>query len=310
MGFTFSEGLRYTVLIVYRGWDWGPILNTCGPWRSVRLETYQSRVSDLRIDYELDDSFKTASGTITAKVEGASGKTVGFEVRSDEGLVFEESAAVSEGVATVQFHVKDPKLWFPHGYGEQPLYKVTATVSADGVNLHQATRRIGFRKGELVQQPDEIGKTFFFRVNGVDVFCGGSDWIPADSFTPRVSEERYRKWLEMMVDGYQIMIRYGAPAHLRVSLRNPTPQHKLTEHLGFGVEAFGRRTSSTTYAMNWESWCGRISCLGAATTQPFPRSSNRYARNASQTSADYGTTLRSSYTLATTKTTKCRSNSG
>jgi beta-mannosidase len=78
---------------------------------------------------------------------------------------------------------------------------------ANGVEVHEATRRTGFRKGELIQEPDKVGKTFFFRVNGVDVFCGGSDWIPADSFTPRVTEETYRKWLEMMVDGYQLMIR-------------------------------------------------------------------------------------------------------
>ncbi|KAF2715713.1 glycoside hydrolase family 2 protein [Pleomassaria siparia CBS 279.74] len=189
------------------GWDWGPILNTCGPWRAVRLETYQSRISDLRIDYRLEESLESVKGTIAAKVEGPSGDVVGFEVHSGDGLVFKESAKVSDGVAKVEFHVNDPQLWYPHGYGDQPLYKVTATVSADGVDLHHSARRTGFRRGELVQEPDRIGKTFFFRVNGVDVFCGGSDWIPADSFTPRVTEEKYRKWLEMMVDGYQVMIR-------------------------------------------------------------------------------------------------------
>jgi beta-mannosidase len=112
-------------------------------------------------------------------------------------------------VACVDFHVGNVQLWYPHGYGAQPLYTVTATAITDGMSLHKATRRTGFRKGELVQQPDAIGKTFFFRVNGVDVFCGGSDWIPADSFTPRISEEKYRKWLELMVDGYQVMIRYA-----------------------------------------------------------------------------------------------------
>ncbi|KAF2194519.1 glycoside hydrolase family 2 protein [Zopfia rhizophila CBS 207.26] len=189
------------------GWDWGPVLNTCGPWRSVRLETYQSRISDLRIDYKLDDSLKSVSGTITAQVEGQSDKAVVFEVQYSDDLVFKGSADVSDGVAKVQFHVNDPKLWYPHGYGDQPLYRVTATVSAGDVNLHFVTRRTGFRTGELIQEPDEIGKTFFFRVNGVDVFCGGSDWIPADSFTPRVTEDKYRKWLEIMVDGYQLMIR-------------------------------------------------------------------------------------------------------
>lgn len=175
----------------------------------MRLETYSSRIADLRVDYEVEDALKAVNGTITAKVEGDSGKTVQFRVESDSQLVFQETTEVKNGIATVQFHVKEPKLWFPHGYGDQPLYKVTATLSTAGSIFHEVTKRTGFRKAELVQQPDEIGKTFFFRVNGVDVFCGGSDWIPADSFTPRVSEEKYRKWLEMMVDGYQVMIRYG-----------------------------------------------------------------------------------------------------
>ncbi|KAF2277282.1 beta-mannosidase precursor [Westerdykella ornata] len=189
------------------GWDWGPILNTCGPWRSVRLETYQSRLSDLRIDYELARALKSVSGTITAKIDGSSGSTVGFKIQSGGDTLLDEAVQIEKGIATVQFHLDEPKLWYPHGYGDQPLYNVTATLSAGSIELHKATRRIGFRRGELVQEPDDIGKTFFFRINGVDVFCGGSDWIPADSFTPRVSEERYRKWLELMVDGYQVMIR-------------------------------------------------------------------------------------------------------
>lgn len=198
------------MLTCFRGWDWGPVLNTNGPWRPVRLETYHSRIADLRIDYKLDSNLKSASGTITGKVEGLSGKTVAFVAQIEDNVVFKGSADVdSNGIAKVEFHVNEPKLWYPHGYGAQPLYKVTAIVSTGEVDLHSATRQIGFRKGELVQQPDDIGKTFFFRINGVDVFCGGSDWIPADSFTPRVTAEKYRKWLEMMVDGYQVMIRYA-----------------------------------------------------------------------------------------------------
>ena len=128
-------------------------------------------------------------------------------MQSGDDPVFQESADVAGGVAKVQFRVNDPKLWFPHGYGDQPLYRVTATVLAGNVKLHVATRCTGFRRSELVQQPDETGKTVYFRVNGVDIFCGGSDWIPADSFTPRVTADKYRKWLETMIDGYQVMIR-------------------------------------------------------------------------------------------------------
>lgn len=142
-------------------------------------------------------------------MEGVSARTVSFEVRSGDEVVFRESARISDGLARVDFRVGNVELWYPHGYGAQPLYTVTATASVDGINLHKASRRTGFRKGELVQQPDAVGKTFFFRINGVDVFCGGSDWIPADSFTPRITEAKYRKWLELMVDGYQVMIRYA-----------------------------------------------------------------------------------------------------
>ncbi|CAI6336501.1 unnamed protein product [Periconia digitata] len=189
------------------GWDWGPILNTCGPWRAVRLETYESRISDLRVDYELYDDLRSARGDISVKVEGPSAKEMLFEVRYGKDVVFQESATVQDGEARINFHVGSVQLWYPHGYGKQPLYTVTAIASAAGTKLDEATRRVGFRKGELVQEPDEVGKTFFFRINGIDVFCGGSDWIPADSFTPRVTEDKYRKWLEMMIDGFQVMIR-------------------------------------------------------------------------------------------------------
>ncbi|KAK5703757.1 hypothetical protein LTR97_002770 [Elasticomyces elasticus] len=190
------------------GWDWGPVLMTCGPWRPVRLETYQARVEDLRVDYEVDADLKTVKGTITASVEGSSGTQVRFSAVFEDDVVFEGTAEVdSHGQAKVEFHVSEPKLWYPHGYGEQPLYTVKVTVYSGDHELHNLSKKTGFRKGELIQEPDEIGKTFYFRINNVDVFCGGSDWIPADSFTPRITEAKYRKWLEMMVDGYQVMIR-------------------------------------------------------------------------------------------------------
>lgn len=225
------------------------MLNTCGPWRAVRLETYQSRISDLRVDYELDDDLKSAKGDISVKVDGPSAKAIKFEVRSGNDVVFQESAEVNNGEARINFRVGSVKLWYPHGYGEQPLYTVTAIASADGVELDEASRRVGFRKGELVQEPDEIGKSFYFRVNGVDVFCGGSDWIPADSFTPRVTEEQYRKWLQMMVDGYQVMIRY---VHEPVSHCQPATMcgYGANRAIASGVEVYGRRTFSTICAMS------------------------------------------------------------
>lgn len=165
------------------GWDWGPILTTCGPWKEVRLESYKARIEDLRIDYAVSSALNKVTGKITAVIEGNAGTRVEFSASLDGEKAFDGSAKLDDkGEAEVEFHVSNPKLWYPHGYGKQPLYTVSAALVQDDHELHSVSKRTGFRKTELVQTPDAVGKTFYFRVNGVDVFCGGSDWIPADSF--------------------------------------------------------------------------------------------------------------------------------
>lgn len=45
-------------------------------------------------------------------------------------------------------------------------------------------KRIGFRRVRIVQDElvDQPGHTFLFEINNMRIFCGGSNWIPADSF--------------------------------------------------------------------------------------------------------------------------------
>ena len=155
------------------GWDWGPILTTCGPWKEVRLESYHARIEDLRIDYAVDASLTKVSGKILATIEGTAGDKVKFSASLDGKEVFHGSADLDDhNEAQVEFQVNDPKLWYPHGYGKQPLYTVTATLVHQDGDLHSTSRRTGFRHTELVQDKDSIGKTFYYRINGIDVFCG------------------------------------------------------------------------------------------------------------------------------------------
>jgi len=190
------------------GWDWGPVLNTCGPWMPIRLEVYKSRVADLWTDVELDDDLKTATVHVHTELEGNHDARAIVRIGYQGKIVAEAVVEAGEdGIAHTTFQVQSPELWYPHGYGKQPLYEISAATYHDKIELHRMTKKIGLRKAELVQRPDKHGKSFYFRINNIDVFCGGSDWIPADSFTPRITEAKYRRWLELMVDGNQVMIR-------------------------------------------------------------------------------------------------------
>ncbi|KAM5466256.1 putative beta-mannosidase [Microsporum audouinii] len=195
------------------GWDWGPVLLTCGPWRPIVLEVYSARVADLYYTTKFKSCLKEAEISITADVEGRASEVI-FSLsldtqKQDAGNQFIVAASVKDGKATATIHLKNPQLWYPARYGSQPLYSLRAKLVYNDVVLDILCKRIGLRKFELIQRSLEgsPGTTFLFEVNNVPVFCGGSNWIPADSFIPRISRQRYRDWLKLAVDGNQTMLR-------------------------------------------------------------------------------------------------------
>lgn len=191
------------------GWDWGPILMTAGIWRAVRLEVYTARISDLWPRVQLAVHYRTAEVTVSTKVDAVvrGEYTARFTLILDGKEIAQQDMSVSNEQAQVTFRVNRPRLWWPHGYGEQILYGVSVSLWHAGQIVDQRSKRFGIRTAELIQQHDKHGKSFFFRINGTDIFCGGSCWIPADSLLTNISRERYRKWIELMVAGRQVMIR-------------------------------------------------------------------------------------------------------
>ena len=120
-----------------------------------------------------------------------------------------KTVKASKGHATHKFKIENPALWFPIRYGEQPLYTITATLLHGSSEVDSESKKFGLRRAELVQRSmtEQPGTTFFFQINNIPVFCGGSDWIPADNFIPRISKEKYYDWVKLVADGNQFMIR-------------------------------------------------------------------------------------------------------
>ncbi|KAI1138178.1 glycoside hydrolase family 2 protein [Hypoxylon sp. FL0543] len=175
------------------GWDWGPALLTCGPWRPINLEIYESRIADLWFDIDVEKSLKSATVTTHASVEGQA-SNVRFNISLDG---FPVATQLVHAGSSATFTLQTPQLWYPVRYED------------DGKVIDRVSKKTGLRRAELVQRPlkGEPGTSFFFEVNGIPIFCGGSDWIPADNFIPRISKQRYYDWVKLVADGNQFMIR-------------------------------------------------------------------------------------------------------
>ncbi|KAF8244422.1 glycoside hydrolase [Wilcoxina mikolae CBS 423.85] len=188
------------------GWDWGPMLMTCGPWKPVYLETFTSRIDELYFTTHVPESLKTATISATAEVVGPAYALVFTLTAPDGKKIKTAKASVWEGKATAEFKIDDPELWYPHGYGAQPLYKLSAALDSE---LDEASKTLGLRRAFVRQKPltDAEGLSFYFELNNVPIWAAGSNWIPADSFLNRLDEAKYRKWLELAKDGRQVMIR-------------------------------------------------------------------------------------------------------
>ena len=143
-----------------------------------------------------------------AEIEGEA-VDLRFEILYEGKVVAAEAVRVEDGLASACFLKENPALWYPAGYGEQPLYELKATLLSGREKLDTASKRFGLRKAKVIQR--ELGatggQTFLFEINHIPIFCGGSCWIPAESFIPRLDPHKYYEWVRLAIDSNQIMIR-------------------------------------------------------------------------------------------------------
>ncbi|GFN78881.1 beta-mannosidase [Plakobranchus ocellatus] len=190
-------------------WDWGPSFPTQGIWKPVYIDVFNSAIlKDLsavvmkvndqwRIDVEADFDVVKGSG-VKGQLQAAI---------KELNLTYSATISVSPDQNRTKFIITVPKttnvpLWWPNGYGNQPLFTLNATFVSGGESSSRSLR-IGFRTVELVQEPvtnksmpsqgktdsASTGLSFYFKVNGIPIFLKGSNWIPADSFQERITRE-------------------------------------------------------------------------------------------------------------------------
>lgn len=191
------------------GWDWGPVLVTCGIWKDISLAAFDTaRIA--HVGFAQNHGGKNVALETTIELERAGQSSVSAEVAVglDGNRVAEETLTIRGSRGRSRLTIRNPRLWWPNGMGSQPLYTVTVNlVDAEGKTLDTAVKRIGLRTLRLSRRKDQWGESFEFAVNGVPFFAKGANWIPSDQFVPRVSEQLYRHLLTSAADANMNMIR-------------------------------------------------------------------------------------------------------
>lgn len=174
------------------GWDWGPRVPDAGLFRDVTLLGIRTARIDnvLILQHHREEEVELE---ICVEAEDCGGGL--------EGLFYTVEVEDPDGIRHIWTQSPDtvtishPKLWWPNGFGSQPLYKVTVHLMDGEEELDCVSKRIGLRTMTVRRQKDQWGESFAHEVNGVAIFAMGADYIPEDNVMGRICEERTRKLL-------------------------------------------------------------------------------------------------------------------
>ncbi|MEN4761319.1 glycoside hydrolase family 2 protein [Chryseobacterium sp. C39-AII1] len=186
------------------GWDWGPRLVTSGIWKEVKLNFWnQAKLENVKIEQKIVTKQK-ADLKIHAEIFAEKEGKYSFLINGKSQSI---NLKLGLNQISIPYEIQNPKLWQPNGWGEPNLYDLKISFQKDSKTIAEKSERIGLRTIELIQEKDGKGKSFYFKVNGNPMYAKGTNWIPSDSFTPRITKEKYQKLIKDSKDGNMNMIR-------------------------------------------------------------------------------------------------------
>lgn len=173
------------------GWDWGPQLPDMGIFRPVILNQYETdRLEDVEIRQVHKDGVVKLLFHVQTKHQAEGCKI--------DAIVDGKRVRLVDGYGEME--IKNPQLWWPNGYGDQPLYDVTVELVSEGEVLDCQKKQIGLRTLTVSKESDKYGEEFCFMVNGVKIFAMGANYVPQDNILSRVTPEKTEKLIQSCID--------------------------------------------------------------------------------------------------------------
>ena len=237
--------------------DWGPAFAGSGIWQPLRIvgtsaatlisatvhQTHASRLTDSE-----RAALKLQAGDVTLRISAffevgpstplptTGSLCVSLDLTSTGGQVIGKCASVTLGPYpppdvlgqyTADIVIVAPaaavQLWWPAGYGAQPLSPLTVSFVDHAAVSTSLTLQVGFRTTELLRAPGpaglQNGTSFTFLVNGLPIFAKGANMIPVTSFHGAATDADLVAPLQALLDtGGNIVRVWGGGVYQREAL--------------------------------------------------------------------------------------------
>ncbi len=207
----FSRKAQY-----HFGWDWGPRLVSSGIWRPMKFKAWnEAKIEHVKIDVK-DLTEEEAECVVVINAENLTNENLSAVVSFGDAQM--NANLILEGKNKIAYRVKidNPRIWWPNGMGQQPLYDVKIELMLDGKRVDSYSTKFGLRTVKLIQKLDTLAvaeipedvtpASFYLEINGNPLFMKGANYIPADFFNNR-AREKYDRVIQNALDANMNMLR-------------------------------------------------------------------------------------------------------
>ena len=200
------------------GWDWVDRFVTCGIFKPVYIEFFDEMcVNNVYICTDSVDCCGAQISICESFLNYKDGGNISTKIFDEYGkLIARKDFFCDCETYKLIFNIPEPKLWYPSGYGEQPLYTLKISVGEC-----EFAQKFGIRTVRILEQQDRKGSKnfklckqlqntksgeeydfntaysgFIPVINGTKIFCTGANWVPCEPFPSAETPQKITKILE------------------------------------------------------------------------------------------------------------------
>lgn len=212
---TFTQKSRFN----YK-WDFSTRLVNTGIWDEILLQSrHPVSLGDIHVQSDTEDGLGVI--TVQAGIRMADSgedrsRLLALSVRvldpAGQAVAAAELQAEPDSgdqLGTLRLLIPQPELWYPNGYGKQPLYTVEVTLQNDGRAVDARSLRTGIRKLRYTANEGAPADALPYTIviNGVKIYIKGANLTPLDHLYGNVDKARYDWMVHLAAEANMNMLR-------------------------------------------------------------------------------------------------------